>query len=119
MDEIHDALPPRLMRIRIHAGTAERDAGLARHVGHLAEHQAGAADGARAVMHQMPVRRQAVLGGILAHRRDDDAVWERHAAQAEWLEHRCHRPHGVDLEPLPAHVVGDQAIDPSDKFGRA
>ena len=62
-----------------------------RHVGHLGEHQAGAADGARAVMHEMPVGGHAVLRRVLAHRRDHDAVLERHAAQTERLEHRRQR----------------------------
>ena len=60
MHEIDDALPGGLVRVVVHAGAAGRDARVRRDVGHLGEHQAGAADGARAVVHEVPVGRQAV-----------------------------------------------------------
>ncbi len=58
--EIDDALPRRFLRVGIEPGAAGRDARVRRHAGHLGEDQAGAADGARAVMHEVPVVRQAV-----------------------------------------------------------
>jgi len=44
VDEIDDALPRRLLGIVVHAGAAGADSRLLRHVGHLGEHEAGAAD---------------------------------------------------------------------------
>ena len=54
----------------------------------------GAADGAAAEMDEVPVVGEAVDGGILAHRRDDDPVGEGYAAELNggeeviyWLGH--------------------------------
>ncbi len=81
-------------------------------VGGLDDHQGGAGIGQHAEMHQVPVIGAAVVGGILAHRRDDQTVgklktcqldrrkkrtllmgmlekWERAmAAQRCWMEFR-------------------------------
>ena len=54
---------------------------------------------ARAQVHQMVVGRQAVHGAVLRHRRDDDAVLQRHAAQRERREHRRHA--GARPGPAP------------------
>ena len=43
-------------------------------VGGLDHHQRGAGIGQHAEMHQVPIIGAAVVGGILAHRRHDDAV---------------------------------------------
>ena len=75
----------------VHAGAAGRDAALAADVGHLGDHQPGAADRAAAEVHEVPVVGRAVLGRVLAHRRDDDAVREHEVAQAERREHRRRR----------------------------
>ena len=76
VDEVDDA-PPRVDVLRlVHPGAARADAPLAAHVGHLGDHQRGAADRAAAEMHEVPVVRRAVLGRVLAHRRHDDAVRE-------------------------------------------
>ena len=47
-------------------------------VGCLHANDAGAADGARGKMREMPVVRHPVDGGILAHRRHHDAVLDLH-----------------------------------------
>ena len=47
------------------------------------EHQRRAADRAAAEVHQVPVVGEAILARILAHRRDDDAIAQLDAAQAE------------------------------------
>ena len=83
VDEIDDPLPGRLLLVVPQARAAERDARLGRDAGHLGEDQPGAADGARAVMHEVPVARNAVLGRVHVHRRHDDPVVEHHVAQAE------------------------------------
>ena len=41
-------------------------------------------------MHQMPIINEAVSGRILAHGRNDSAVFDAHIAQEERLEHRRH-----------------------------
>jgi hypothetical protein len=41
-------------------------------------------------MNQMPVIRQAVLGRILAHGRNADAVAKRDTLQGEWLKQVWH-----------------------------
>ncbi len=88
---------------RIHAGAARRDPSLRADAGHLDADEAGAALGALAVVHEVPVGRAAVDRLVLRHRRDDDAVLERHVAQLERREHRP--PHvravaaGLALEP--------------------
>jgi len=110
MHEIDDALPGALVRVAVHAGAAKRDARLFRDVGHLGEHQAGAADGARAVVHQVPVVRHAVLRGILAHWRDHDAVVEGERAQAERLEHGRERTRDVGSKSERANVARDHPV---------
>ena len=66
--------------------------------GHLGEDQPGAADGARAVMHQMPVAGHALLRRVHAHRRDHHAVADSHVAQLERLEHRRRGLVDIDVE---------------------
>ncbi len=93
MDEIDDALPRSLVRRRIEAGAAGRDAAFRADAGHFDADETGAALGAFAVMHEMPVGRAAVDRLVLRHRRDDDAIFQFHAAQLERREHRP--PHGI------------------------
>ena len=93
VDEIDDALPRRFVRRRIHAGAARRDAAFRTDAGHLDADEAGAALGALAVMHEMPVGRTAVDRLVLRHRRDDDAILQPHVAELERREHRP--PHRV------------------------
>ena len=89
----------------------------ARWTGHFGVDQAGAAGRAGAVMDQVPVGRQAVLGAVLAHRGDDDAVGQRHAAQAERLEHR--RPFGVGGFGVAGGLAGEQGVHLAHEGGRA
>ena len=110
MDEIDDALPRRFVLRRIHAGAAGRDAAFRTDAGHLDADEAGAALGALAVMHEMPIGRAAVDRLVLRHRRNDDAVFQPHVAQLEWREHRP--PHYVVAgagEPLKP---GFRAFEP-------
>jgi len=65
-------------------------------LGALDEREAGAAGGEAADVHQVPVRREPVVGGVLVHRRDANAVLERDAANGEWLEEqRCWHGRGL------------------------
>ncbi len=59
----------------------------------LGEHNAGAADGAAAQVHEMPIAGEAVLARVLTHRRDDDTVLQREAAERKSIEkHRMTVP---------------------------
>src|SRR6185437_5664495 len=72
--ELDDATPAVDVLATIDAGAAGRDATFAHDVGHLGDHQRGAAERAAAEVHEVPVRRHAVVGRVLAHRRYADAV---------------------------------------------
>ena len=76
-------------------GTCRRSPGLIRasadDAGHLGEHEPRAAVRAAAEMDEVVVVRRAVDARVLRHRRHDDAVRQRHAAQRERREHRRHR----------------------------
>ena len=65
--------------------------------GHLGDDEPRAAERAAAEVHQMEVVRRAVDRGVHVHRRDDDAVGERHPAQAKRREHRRWRRVAVDV----------------------
>jgi hypothetical protein len=65
-------------------------AALRRDCGCFGEHQAGAADGTAGEMHEVPVVGHALARGILAHRRDADAIAEGDVAQAEFVEQMRH-----------------------------
>ena len=83
---VDHALHRRLVVLAVEAGAAVRDAAFARHVGRLDHHQPGAAVGEVAEVHEVPVVHAAVVGGVLAHRRDDDAVGQRDAAEVDRRE---------------------------------
>jgi hypothetical protein len=65
-------------------------AALRRDRGGFGEDQAGAADSAAGQVHEVPVVRHALAGGILAHGRDADAVAEGDLAQAEFVKQVRH-----------------------------
>ena len=62
--------------VGIEPEAAMGDAAVARDVGRLHHDQRRAAIGQHAEMHQVPVVGAAVVGAVLAHGRDDDAVGE-------------------------------------------
>ena len=105
-----DARPGGFLLVGIQPRAARRDAGLGRDIGHLGEHQPGAADCAGAVMHDVPVAGHAVLGRIHAHRRHHNAVRQHHPAQLERLEHRGQRAIHRHLEPGGAHLAGEHLV---------
>ena len=67
--------------IKPHAAVG--DAALAFDVGCFDDDQRGAGIGQHAEMHQVPVIGAAIVGGILAHRRDDDAVGKLETGQPD------------------------------------
>jgi hypothetical protein len=70
---------------------ARRNAALRLDAGGFDDQQAGTGQGQLAVMHQVPVLGTAVNGGVLAHRRDDNAIGQLDAAD---LERRKQVRHG-------------------------
>ncbi len=119
VDEINDARPRGLLLVVPQASTARRDAGVAADAGHLGEDQPGAADGARAIMHQMEITGHALLRRVHAHRRHHRAIRNLHLAQLERLEHRRHRLVDIDIEALGAHLFCKSLVDLADEFRRA
>ena len=87
--EVDDALPAGLLFVVPQSRAAERDPGLRADAGHLDADQAGAALGALAVMHEMPIGRAAVDRLVLRHRRYHDPVLQPHVAQPKRREHRA------------------------------
>ena len=64
----------RFVVVRVEPEAAMGDAAVALDMGRLDDHQRGAGIRQHAEMHQVPVIGAAVVGRILAHRRNDDAV---------------------------------------------
>ena len=88
------------------AEVAGRDAAVAGHGGRLDDHQGRAADGTTPQVDQVPVVRQPLVGAVLAHRRHDDPVAERHPADFQGAEQ-------VDLGHFAVVVdVGHAAVGP-------
>jgi hypothetical protein len=78
------------MRIRPDAQILWRDTPTRLDGGGFGDDQSGAAYCPRAQMDQVPVVRQAILGAVLAHRRDADPVTQRHAAQRQAIKQVGH-----------------------------
>jgi len=85
-----------------------RDAAIGSHGGGLGENQPGAADGTTAEVHQMPVIGQSIVTGVLAHRRDGNAVQEGQLAQGIGFEQLTH---GAPL--LGSMGTVQQCLEPS------
>jgi hypothetical protein len=79
-----------LVRIRVQAQVARRDAAVLQHGGRLDDQQRGARQREVAEMDHVPVAGVAVLGRVLAHRRDDDAILELDRADLQRLEQGGH-----------------------------
>ena len=74
------------LRVFPDAEIVRADPSLFQDRGRLGENERRPADGAAAEMHQMPVVGEAIGAGILAHRRDDDAVAKKHFAHLQRRE---------------------------------
>ena len=80
-----------LVGVAVEAQAFMRDAARAQHRRGFHHHQAVATHGELAQMKIVPVRSATVLGLVLAHRRNHDAVVERHAAQSKGRKQLTHR----------------------------
>src|SRR4051794_36532254 len=111
MYEINDAPPCSLLLVIPQSCAARRDPRLTADAYHLAEDQAGAADRARSVMHQMEIGRHALLRRIHAHRRHHGAIGDLHLTQPEGLEQRHHWLLGVDFDTAVTNTLGKRSFD--------
>ncbi|CAB4907363.1 unannotated protein [freshwater metagenome] len=68
-------------------GAAQGDPGLRGHAGHLGHHQAGAAQGLAAQVHQVELTGHALLGDVHVHGRQHDPVGQLQPADPDRLEH--------------------------------
>jgi hypothetical protein len=64
------------MRIEINSSVLWRNPATRLDSGRLGEHQACASHGAASQMDEMPWLRMPVYRGVLAHRRDDNAIFQ-------------------------------------------
>ena len=110
VDEVDDALPGVDLPLLPQARAAGRDPPVGRDAEHLGHHEPGAAERARAEVHEMEVVRVAVHGRVHVHRRDDDAILELELAETERHEHRRPRRRGSGLPPA-LRLVGEPAVD--------
>src|SRR6185436_14801153 len=81
--EIYDTLQRGFVVVVVQTKTAVRDAADGRDMRRLGDQKAGRTHRELAQMHEMPVVRRAVLGVVLAHRRDHDAIGKREAAKLQ------------------------------------
>jgi hypothetical protein len=80
MEEVGDALEAGDVVVGVDAEVVRGDAALGADGVGLGEDEGRAADGAAAEMDEVPVVGESVGGGVLAHRRNGDAVGERETA---------------------------------------
>ena len=91
LDEAGDPLERLEMLFAPDAEILRRNPSFGRDRRRLGEDEARAADRARGEMGEMPVVGKTVLAGILAHRRNADAVGEGDVAQSEFAEQMGHQ----------------------------
>jgi hypothetical protein len=89
-DRLDDTGERPLRRVVIEPEIAGGDPPLRRDGGRLQNEQPGAGKRERAEMDHVPVAGLSVLRGILAHRRDDDAIGDREAAEGEGFKEMGH-----------------------------
>ena len=85
-NESHDARQRLDVRFAPNAQILRADARLGQHGCRFRHHQARAARGAAAEVHQMPIVGQSVLAGVLAHGRDGDAVRKGYVPDLDLIE---------------------------------
>jgi hypothetical protein len=78
--EGHDARQRFLGFVVVETETPRRDAAFRLDAAGLGDDEPDVGAGILAEMHDVPVGRLAVFGGVLAHRRQHDAIFERQAA---------------------------------------
>jgi hypothetical protein len=107
----------RLAAIGVQAEVERRDAPLARDRRRLENHQPGAAQRELSEVDQVPVAGRAVVGRVLAHRRDDDPVDEAKPTEVEGREELAHERRGERLVRQAGHVARS-SFGPAGRPGR-
>jgi hypothetical protein len=92
--------------VGIEPEAAVRDAAAPLDVGHLEGHHAGAGHRQHHPVLQVPVGGRAVVGGILAHRRDGDAVRKIEAADLDRREERGGHVGSRRVSPAQSMRIG-------------
>jgi hypothetical protein len=105
-DEVDDACVVGGLLVVPDPRVLRRDATLRDDGGRLGHHQAGTALRERPEVDEVPVGGSAVLGGVLTHGRDPDAVAERRAAQRQRREEQAH------MNAQPRRPVGCSDVRP-------
>ena len=85
-DHAHDVGQRRLVGVAVQAQVLRRDAALGADGRGLQDQQTGTRQRQVAQVHAVPVAGRAVLGAVLAHGRDHDAVGHRQAAERPGFE---------------------------------
>ena len=86
VNEFHGARQRLDVRFAPNAQILRADARLRQHACCFRHHQARAAHGAAAKVHQMPIVGEPVFAGVLAHGRDGDAIREGYVADLDLIE---------------------------------
>jgi hypothetical protein len=107
--EFHDGTPGIPLSFIPQSGAARSDAPLGGNTGHFGVYEPGAAHGAVAVMNEVPIVRHAVLGAVLRHWGNHDAVGQFEVAELERQKHRRARLFGAAVGCQPAFVVRHEA----------
>ncbi|MNM85140.1 hypothetical protein D3C81_972490 [compost metagenome] len=89
-DETGDALQRGDLSVVPQAEVFSGDAAIGGHRHGFSDYQASATHGAAAQMDEVPIVGQAIDGGILAHRRNGDAVGQGQLTQGVRLEQQAH-----------------------------
>ncbi len=105
-DEIGNAREDRDVFVFINAKVVGRNTAARFHGTGFGNDQRCTADGTAAKVDQVPLAREAVFAGVLAHRRDGDAVFEADAADFKGIE----QVHGIFMVPFARAVPIDSAV---------
>ena len=87
--EVVNALKRFFVLVRPHAGATRRDTALRAYVSHFGHHKPGGAKRQTAEMHQVPIGRRAIVGRVLAHGGNYDAVRQRQSTHGDRRKQRA------------------------------
>src|SRR5882672_2646758 len=91
-NEIRDGLPGINVRVEINSCVGRRNSSSDLNGSRFCDDERGAADGSAAEMNEMPGLRMTIHGGVFAHRRDEDAIFQINFAEANRREKGGHFP---------------------------
>src|ERR1700733_4864858 len=82
----HDSRQKLDVRIVPDSQIFRADASFGRHAGGFGKDQARSSHCTAPQMYEVPIVGEAVLAGIFAHRRDDNAIRQRDSSNLKWIE---------------------------------